>query len=124
MQVSTAEARTIIDMIGNVQIKDVNDRAKRQVLVELFNVVHTEPTSVMLVGVRPNSPVDVVKLIRALTGCGLKEAKDLLDLFDPKREGGTIGPVPLPSTYDAAMHRLAINERDYSWKNYITIQPV
>ena len=58
-----------------------------------------------------NSYVASIKLIRAVTGMGLKEAKDMVDRLNPTHGQGTFGPVATVSADRA--HELAQKCADF-----------
>lgn len=123
MEITRNEARAILTMMGTVDISTLNSKLSRGALAKLLTTADDDADAVVLKNCPANSPVDCIKVIRGVTGLGLKEAKDLLDTLDPHRIGGTIGPIPITTTYDQAMNMLAEAHRKFAAPSHIIVDP-
>ena len=95
---ASANVTKIVDLIGNMTVLEVSDLVKE--MEDKFGVTAAAPMAAMPMGMMPGAaaaPVEektefdvvltssgdkkiqVIKVVRALTGLGLKEAKDLVD---------------------------------------------
>ncbi len=54
----------------------------QELAIKFFNSVKSEPTDVWITNPGPNK-INAIKVVRALTYCGLKEAKDLIESQTP-----------------------------------------
>ena len=90
-----ATKEEILDAIGNMSVLDVVDLVK--MMEEKFGVSAAAPVAaagpaaaaavveeqtefnVILAGIDPAKKVSVIKVVREITGLGLKEAKDLVE---------------------------------------------
>src|SRR5580765_8351762 len=96
----------VVDLIGNMTVLEVSDLVKQ--MEEKFGVTAAAPMAAMPMGMMPGAAaaveektefdvvlvssgdkkIQVIKVVRALTGLGLKEAKDLVDgAPKPVKEG-------------------------------------
>lgn len=61
----------------------------------------------------PSDKIVKIKIIRAATQFGLKEAKDASDMLDPLHEGGTLGPLVFKGTLANARLNLKKYTKQY-----------
>lgn len=98
-----AEVQALLQVLGGVPVSAFDTRTKKSVLHKLLderNVVidasrcigEGDGAAFMLENVGAGEVVAAVKVLRAATGWGLKEAKDAFDAADPHKQGGTLGP--------------------------------
>lgn len=127
MQVSPDEARAILELLADVKLSQLNTEQKREIFKDLISVATAGPSKrVTLTNVDANKPVEAIKVIRVITGCGLREAKDLYDSYTHRwgrRELGEIGPLDIPITADEAITALKRNMDERNWVTSIHIVP-
>ena len=99
-----ATKEEILDAIGNMSVLDVVDLVK--MMEDKFGVSAAAPVAaaagpaaaaavveeqtefnVILAGIDPAKKVSVIKVVREITGLGLKEAKDLVEAGGKIKEG-------------------------------------
>ena len=102
VQLNDAEASALIQVLGELPLSTFNTPTKKSVLNKLLSASPAIDTSkcigngdgavFMLENVAPGEVVMTIKVLRAATGWGLKEAKDAYDQADPHKSGGVLGP--------------------------------
>ncbi len=102
VQLNDAEASALIQVLGELPLSTFNTATKKSVLSKLLGDASAVDTSkcigsgdgavFILENVAPGEVVMAIKVMRAATGWGLKEAKDAFDTADPHKCGGTLGP--------------------------------
>lgn len=103
VQFNDAETFALIQIVGQLPVSVFDTPSKKSVLHKLMSDAAVQiDTSrcigdgkgavFMLENVAPGEVVTAIKFLRAVTGWGLKEAKDAFDAADPHRQGGTLGP--------------------------------
>lgn len=123
MIISRSGARNILAMMGSIDVSTLNTRDKRALFAELLTTADEGADAIMMKNCPANNPVECIKVIRGFTGLGLKEAKDLLDSLDPHRLGGTIGPIPISTSFDEAVQNLSNNARVRPFTTSIVLDP-
>ncbi len=102
VQLNDVEAAALIQVLGELSVSSFNTPTKKSALHKLLGAAPAIDTSkcigggdgatFMLENVAPGEVVMSIKVLRAATGWGLKEAKDAFDAADPHKQGGTLGP--------------------------------
>lgn len=102
VQLNDAEASALIQVLGELPLSTFNTPTKKSVLNKLLSATPAIDTSkcidggdgavFMLENVAPGEVVMAIKVMRAATGWGLKEAKEAFDSADPHKKGGVLGP--------------------------------
>lgn len=123
MIVTRSSARNILAMMGSIDVAALDTRDKRVTLAELLTTADEGADAVMMKNCPANNPVECIKVIRAFTGLGLKESKDLLTSLDPLQKGGTIGPIPISTTFDDAVRNLGNGTRMHPFTTSIILDP-
>jgi len=74
-----ANAKKILELIGEMTIRELDDRGALGALLDLYNIAHPHEEKVILRGAAKHTGnrINGIKTIRAITGMGLKEAVDL-----------------------------------------------
>ena len=102
VQLNDAEVAALVNVLNAMPVGAFDTTTKRSVLHKLLGTYTTIDTSkcigsgdgavFVLENVAPGEVVMTVKVLRAATGWGLKEAKDAFDAADPLKIGGQLGP--------------------------------
>lgn len=100
MNFSTIHAATILNMLDGKVIGNLTSDELTAYLA-LREYTQTQFVDISM-NVPPNKVIDGIKMIRAVTGLGLKEAKDMYDRLDPRRAGGLLGPIARNVSREAA----------------------
>lgn len=98
-----AEVQALIQVLGALPVSAFDTRTKKSILHKLLDernlvidasrcIGAGDGAAFLLENVAPGEVVIAIKVIRAATGWGLKEAKDAFDAADPLKRGGTLGP--------------------------------
>jgi hypothetical protein len=114
MLLSSADANIILDRFNTLPLAGLTTD-------ELELVVRLRRRSVtyaVFVEAAPGNYVLSIKFVRRATGMGLKEAKDLVDTYDIRRDGGVRIPVNLCMAHEEAnqlLNSIPDNERHKAW---------
>lgn len=102
VKLTDQEANLLVQIMGALPLSAFNTASKKNVLNKLLGVTPVididecigEGSGAIFVleDCIPGNVVETVKLLRAVTGWGLKEAKDAYDRADPHKKGGVLGP--------------------------------
>lgn len=102
VKITDQEANLIVQIMGVLPLSAFNTPSKRNILNKLLGVNpiinaadcigEGDGAIFVLEDCIPGNVVETIKLIRAATGWGLKEAKDAFDKADPRKQGGSLGP--------------------------------
>lgn len=102
VKITDQEANLIIQIMGALPLSAFNTPSKKNILNKLLGVTPVinvadcigegDGAIFMLEDCIPGNVVETIKLLRAATGWGLKEAKDVFEKADPHRKGGVLGP--------------------------------
>lgn len=102
VQLNDAEASALILVLGELPLSAFNTPTKKSVLNKLLSASPAIDASkcigsgdgalFVLENVAPGEIILAIKVLRAATGWGLKEAKDAYDTADPHKQGGVLGP--------------------------------
>lgn len=117
------EAILLIEFMGRVPLVEFDTPNKKDILARLMNAAQQfgavecigegSGAIFMLQDCTAGTIVNSIKLLRACTGWGLKEAKDAIDKADPNHDGGTLGPFV---SSVRTIEQLAANLADYKAK--------
>lgn len=92
MKFSPIHAKLLLSLIGGMPLERICEAGCMEAVASLH--AHSKGNMVEVWINIPNGKwVEGIKMIRMLTGWGLKEAKDWLEDRDEERMGGTHGPV-------------------------------
>lgn len=106
MNINRTTASTILTMLEDRSISNIPDDQLEAILA-LRKIANTRYVDLFVNVVSAPSFVEGIKMIRAVTGLGLRDAKDLYERFDPRHNGGLIGPILRDVEIEEAEHLLA-----------------
>ena len=102
VQLNDIEVAALLQVMGVLPINAFDTATKRSLLTKLVDNEAVIDTSrcigggdgavFVLENVAAGEVILSIKVLRAATGWGLKEAKDAYDAADPTKKGGTLGP--------------------------------
>lgn len=124
MDITQTEACELLELMGVTTVADINTVGKRKVMSELLARAAVVSTQFMLNDVTPGDIFNPIKIIRVITGWGLKEAKDAYALADPQQQGGRVGPFPLEIPYEKALDAIVEYQKATNWSTNIRVVAV
>ena len=92
---TTNHIERLIKYFSDRTVAELVESDMFDVVTALMGYVNTTTTFNIDISYSSNGSVqwiDGIKILRILTGLGLKEAKDLYETRDPSHLGGTVGP--------------------------------
>ena len=102
IKLSDQEANLVVQIMGALPLSAFNTPSKKSVLYKLLGVTPVinpaecigegDGAIFMIEDCIPGNVVETIKMMRAATGWGLKQAKDCFDAADSNKQGGSLGP--------------------------------
>ena len=111
MNINRATASTILTMLEDRSISNITDDQLEAILA-LRKIANKQYVDLFINVASTSNFVEGIKMIRAVAGLGLKDAKDLYEHFDPRHNGGLVGPI---------LHGVEIEEAEHLLAKYNTL---
>lgn len=87
MTFTASHATLLLPFVGSMSVAEAHDKGLLEAITAL--IAHTKSDRCdLIINCHPSKAVEAIKAIRMALVCGLKEAKDMYDGFDPYRSGG------------------------------------
>lgn len=87
MTFTAAHATLLLPFVGSMSVAEAHDKGLLEAITAL--IAHSKSDACnLIINCHPSRAVEAIKAIRMALLCGLKEAKDMYDGFDPLRNGG------------------------------------
>ena len=87
MTFTASHAALLLPLVSSMSVADAHDRGLLEAIGALIAYSKSDVCA-LIINCRHSKPVAAIKAIRMALECSLKEAKDMYDRFDPRRDGG------------------------------------